>query len=120
MAHKLSDSELATILHALRMFQIERIGEDEDGCDHFEDCQPLTNPEIDDLCELINLDCYIVEAEAMEHLRLGMETLKALVSHPVNPRFYLSEAARDELARRGLNPALAASVPDEVSESGHS
>ena len=62
--HTLSDSELATILHGLRMIQ-----ETADGhhhcvaglCDHFEEAQPLTNYEIDDLCEHFNLDSVVIE-----------------------------------------------------------
>lgn len=47
-----TNREIATILHALRVFQL---GHHEiPVCDHFEDYSPLTPEEIDTLCESIN------------------------------------------------------------------
>jgi hypothetical protein len=53
----LSHRELATILHGLRLIQCEgRIeGCAAGDCEHFDDTEPLTNEEIDALCERINL-----------------------------------------------------------------
>ena len=64
-----NDRELATVLHSLRVLQEIRNNEfiggcwdhethhvaDPDSCDHFAEAQPLTNDEIDALCELLNL-----------------------------------------------------------------
>ncbi len=48
--------ELATMLHALRMYQehSENSACAVGLCEHFADCEPLTNEEIDTLCESIN------------------------------------------------------------------
>ena len=53
-----TDSEIATILHGLRMIQCEgRLeGCAAGDCDHFDEAPALTNEQIDDLCERINLD----------------------------------------------------------------
>jgi len=56
---KFNASELATILHGLRTIQCEgRIeGCAAGDCEHFNEtvgAEPLTNKEIDDLCESIN------------------------------------------------------------------
>lgn len=53
-----TDSEIATILHGLRMTQSEgRIeGCTAGDCDHFDEAPALTNEQIDELCERINLD----------------------------------------------------------------
>ena len=52
-----NDRELATILHGLRIIQAEgRIeGCSAADCDHFDEAEPLTNDEIDALCERLNL-----------------------------------------------------------------
>jgi hypothetical protein len=64
-----TDRELATVLHSLRILQEIRNNEfiggcwdrethhipDPDSCDHFLDAHPLTNDEIDVLCERLNL-----------------------------------------------------------------
>lgn len=49
----LTDSELATVLHALRVLQCNgRIEGCAAGlCDHFEDAVELNDAEIDELCE---------------------------------------------------------------------
>lgn len=56
--HNFTGSEVATILHGLRMIQAEgRIeGCNAADCEHFDEAEQLTNAEIDDLCERINLD----------------------------------------------------------------
>jgi hypothetical protein len=56
MTRILNDREVATILHALRLFQDDRHKGDCEGCDHFAEVKPLANDEIDALCESINLD----------------------------------------------------------------
>jgi hypothetical protein len=45
--------ELATILHALRIFQLG-FGDELAGCDHFEDHTMLTDGEVDALCGRLN------------------------------------------------------------------
>jgi hypothetical protein len=64
-----TDRELSTVLHSLRLLQEIRNNEfiggcwdheqhhlaDPDSCDHFAEDQPLTNEEIDVLCERLNL-----------------------------------------------------------------
>ena len=67
-----TDRELATVLHALRVLQEvrgneflggcwhhekQRVGQGQmlTSCDHFEECKPLSNPEIDAFCERLNL-----------------------------------------------------------------
>lgn len=52
----LTDREAATILHGLRMIQCEgRIeGCAAGDCGHFDEAEPLTNAEIDTLCEQLN------------------------------------------------------------------
>lgn len=55
-------AEIATILHALRVYQDDLQAGDapeEEGCDHFEDVKPLTTTQIDTLCESINLDSLV-------------------------------------------------------------
>jgi hypothetical protein len=68
MSRKLNDKEMATILHALRVYQLAlEVGDNpqEDGCDHFEDCSPLSILEIDTLCESINFESLtLAEGEA--------------------------------------------------------
>jgi len=55
---KLTSSELATILHGLRMIQCEgRLeGCAAGDCEHFQDVPALTNEQIDDLCMRINFE----------------------------------------------------------------
>lgn len=50
-----NERETATVLHALRRLQMGSTPE-EDACDHFEDREPLSDEEIDALCERINFD----------------------------------------------------------------
>lgn len=47
---KLTDRELATVLAALRLFQ----NHPANRMIHFTDVKPLTNDDIDDLCERLN------------------------------------------------------------------
>lgn len=56
MVKELTTRELATVLHALRITQCEgRIeGCAAGDCDHFADYKPLTNKQIDKLCDRIN------------------------------------------------------------------
>lgn len=51
-----TERQVATILHGLRLIQCEGHIEGCGGgyCDHFEDYAPLSNEEIDQLCESIN------------------------------------------------------------------
>lgn len=63
-----TDRELSTVLHSLRVLQEVRNNEfiggcwdheqhhlaDPDSCDHFDEVEPLTNDEIDVLCERLN------------------------------------------------------------------
>lgn len=51
---KLSKRELATVLAALRTFQKEEEAY-RNAMPHFEDVKPITNEEIDTLCERINV-----------------------------------------------------------------
>ncbi len=64
MTRSLTDRETATILHALRDLQddMHNGNDDFDGCDHFEECIPLTEVEIDTLCESICLDSLTIKA----------------------------------------------------------
>ena len=52
----LSDREIAQLLAALRNWQTDSINEDleEAFAGHFEDHEPLSDEEIDDLCERLN------------------------------------------------------------------
>ena len=56
MLVQLSDRELAQMLAALRNWQIDALNEDlvEAFSGHFEDHEPLTDEEIDALCERLN------------------------------------------------------------------
>ena len=56
MQIELNDREIAQVLAALRNWQLDDLGEDltEAFAGHFEDHEPLSNEEIDDLCERIN------------------------------------------------------------------
>jgi hypothetical protein len=51
----LTSRELATVLAALRLFQREGIGSHHELADHFADVRPLTDPQIDALCERLNV-----------------------------------------------------------------
>ena len=55
---KFTERELSTMLHALRIIQCEgRLEGCAAGmCEHFDEDTPLTNAEIDELCEKINVD----------------------------------------------------------------
>jgi hypothetical protein len=64
---KLTDREVATILHALRIFQHDGPGAEAGSCDHFEECQPLTNSEVDALCKSINFDNLHIEEDVEEY-----------------------------------------------------
>lgn len=50
---ELSSRELATVLHALRIYQ-SGIIEESAACDHFAEEEPLTDAEVDALCERLN------------------------------------------------------------------
>jgi hypothetical protein len=51
----LNESEISTILAALRLWQLElcRTGFPEWSDEYFRDCEPLTVDQIDELCELL-------------------------------------------------------------------
>ena len=53
---QLSYKELSTVLAALRNFQETTIKDDRFDFPHFDDVDPLTDDEIDDLCENLNID----------------------------------------------------------------
>lgn len=61
LTKNLSHDEAATVLAALRLWQLHRLGVSfqpkviPDSFDHFEDARELTEAEIDVLCEAINL-----------------------------------------------------------------
>jgi hypothetical protein len=62
MARKfsLTYQELSTVIAALRIMQnadAEQIA----GMFHFDDCEPLDDDAIDDLCERINIECPIAD-----------------------------------------------------------
>lgn len=50
----LNDRELATVLAALRLFQ-EQDADDRADSEYFADVKPLTDDQIDALCERLNL-----------------------------------------------------------------
>jgi len=56
MQVKLSDREIATLLASLRNWQTDGLNEDlaDAFCGHFEEHQPLSDDEIDELCEKLN------------------------------------------------------------------
>ena len=56
MRIELSDREIAQLLAALRNWQVDTLNEDlaEAFALHFEDHEPLSDDEIDDLCERLN------------------------------------------------------------------
>ena len=56
MKVELSDREVAQLLAALRNWQTDALNEDlvEAFAGHFEEHEPLTDEEIDDLCERLN------------------------------------------------------------------
>jgi hypothetical protein len=53
---KLTDAEIATILHGLRMIQKDGPINEAGSCDHFEEVEILTDREIDQLAASINFD----------------------------------------------------------------
>lgn len=56
MQVELTDREVATVMAALRNWQIDGLNEDlgDAFCGHFEEHAPLSDDEIDELCERIN------------------------------------------------------------------
>jgi len=56
MQVELSDRDIATLLASLRNWQIDGLNEDlaDAYCGHFEEHAPLSDDEIDELCERIN------------------------------------------------------------------
>jgi hypothetical protein len=65
---KMTDSELATILSALRYFQAN-LDDGKEACeDHFKDAPALTYDEIDALCESLNTDNTILGKTDCEEL----------------------------------------------------
>jgi hypothetical protein len=55
MMNKLTDRELATVLAALRLFQRQRGGFNRpEWGEHFVEVRPLTDRQIDALCERLN------------------------------------------------------------------
>lgn len=58
--HNLTDTELATVLMALRVLQEETDQEYRQADCHFDDLTAPTDEEIDDLCERLNC-AYIVQ-----------------------------------------------------------
>jgi len=51
--------ELATTLHALRLYQVNIVGgllQEWSPCDHFDGIMPLTSAGIDRLCERLNTE----------------------------------------------------------------
>lgn len=58
MTVHITPRDLATVLAALRYWQQDLAENDGAGPispDHFDDCEPLTVEEIDDLCERLNV-----------------------------------------------------------------
>lgn len=57
---KLNDQEVATILHALRIYQASLLNEASPclagACEHFDECARPTAGKIDNLCEKVNCD----------------------------------------------------------------
>ena len=55
---KLTYAELATVLASLRLFQNVRRHDGDliEEMDHFVDVRPLTNNQIDSLCERLNME----------------------------------------------------------------
>lgn len=64
----LTSRQLATILHGLRIVQAEgRIeGCAAGDCEHFAELEPLTNDEINNLCEMLNIDMPVIAEEDEE------------------------------------------------------
>jgi hypothetical protein len=64
---KLTERQLATILHALRMLQESEGGKPqictEGKCEHFADVSEMDDNEIDELCESLNMDFEVEEEE---------------------------------------------------------
>jgi hypothetical protein len=57
MRVELTEREIATVLAALRNWQIDGLNEDlgDAFCGHFEEHRQLSDDEIDELCERLNL-----------------------------------------------------------------
>lgn len=61
--------QLSTILAALRMFQENP----DESMEHFIDCQPLNNTEIEDLCEQLNIGYWgSSDPQAIIEVKSGM------------------------------------------------
>jgi len=71
---RLTSSELATILHGLRMIQCEgRLeGCAAGDCEHFDDAPALTNESIDELCMRLNFESAKLR-DAAEELFLKLD-----------------------------------------------
>jgi hypothetical protein len=82
-----NDRELATVLHALRLYQDVRMYgrerspeygcSDQTGCDHFEEVPPLSVEEIDALCERLNLGPEKPKEKPTEFELQQLDTLRA-------------------------------------------
>ena len=68
MQVELNEREIAQVLAALRNWQVDALNEDlaDTFAGHFEDHEPLSDEEIDDLCERINFgdDVAVVKGAA--------------------------------------------------------
>ena len=66
MLVELSDREIALVLAALRNWQMDELNEDlvDTFSGHFVDHEPLSDEEIDDLCERINFGDHQVLTKA--------------------------------------------------------
>lgn len=65
---KLTEAELATILAGLRLFQNQPEETRCEDSDYFLDLQGLTDAQIDDLCERINCESDIADADMPEFI----------------------------------------------------
>ena len=63
---KITNSELATILAALRYFQASKVTA---TGSHFDDAPPLTPEEIDELCETLNTEVTILDKSDRKSLK---------------------------------------------------
>ena len=77
----LNEKELATVLAALRYWQEDIKMELREVSDHFIDVKPLTNDEIDDLCEKLNTE------DPMLDLLEAAEKVKSL-----NSKYWLNHS----------------------------
>lgn len=62
--HNLTDTELATVLAALRYWQ-QDTPMDLSDYEHFDECDPLDSDEIDELCERLNC-AYVIQIKESE------------------------------------------------------